>query len=355
MKTHSVVTVGVLKEVKKSEGRVALTPSGAQTLVQDGCVVLVETNAGAAAGFTDAEYTAHGARISDKETVWKADLVLHVKEPQPQEFEFLQGPKVPRALFTYLHLASNPELAAVLTNAKSKGLNAFAYENVSPSPGLFPLLLPMSEVAGRMAVIEGAKYIQHHFGGKGKLICGVPGAEPAHVLILGAGVVGTNAAKLASSLGARTTVLDLDSNKLRALSALLPTVATAICSKSKITELLPSADIVIGAILQPNAATPKLVTEDMLTLMEKGSVLVDVAIDQGGCFQTSKPTTHTDPVFIHKGIVHYCVANMPGAVTRTSTIALTNATLPYIQELTRFLRGDQDMLSNALNAAYIQT
>jgi len=319
-------TIGVLKEVKKNEFRVALTPTGCAELVKAGHAVHVEQGAGLASGFDDTSYLAAGGVISSVEQVWQANIVLHVKEPQPEEYKFFTN----QTLFTYLHLASNPKLKAALAHSK---VTAFAYENVEPTPGMFPLLMPMSEVAGRMAVLEGAKYLEKHYGGKGKLICGVPGVEPAHVIILGAGVVGANATRIATALGARVTVLDQDIQKLRTISAQFPTCSTALCSDAKIAELLPQADLIIGAILQPNASTPKLITRAMLKQLTPGTVLVDVAIDQGGCFESSKPTSHADPVFIEEGIVHYCVANMPGAVAQTSTLALTNATLKYVLNL----------------------
>lgn len=321
--------VGVLKEIKNNENRVAMTPAGVELLKKGGHVVLVEKSAGVGSGFADDTYKTAGAEIVDtpKEIYDRSDMVMHVKEPLPQEYSMIREGQI---VFTYLHLAADKELTEALI--KSKAI-CIAYETIIKN-GTLPLLTPMSEVAGRMATQEGAKYLEAPQGGLGKLMAGVPGVEPATVVVLGGGVVGTGAAKMACGLGAKVYILDLNLDRLRYLDDVMPAnCITRYSTPTAVKELLAIADVVIGAVLVPGAKAPKLVTKDMLPLMKKGAVMVDVAIDQGGCFETSHPTTHAEPVFTVDGIVHYCVANMPGAVPQTSTAALTNATMPYAAAL----------------------
>jgi alanine dehydrogenase len=320
------VIIGILKEIKAEENRVSMTPAGVEVLVHHGHTLLVEKDAGSASGFPDAEYRSAGAEIvaDASEVFTRSEMVMHVKEILPQEYSLLRPGQI---VFTYLHLAANEEQTRALM---ASGCVAIAYETIQTPDGRLPLLQPMSEVAGRMAVQEGAKYLEMAQGGRGVLLGGVPGVEPAKVLILGGGVVGTNAAKMACGLGADVTLLDANLERLRYLSDVMPANCKLIMSSPlTLRGLLKEADLVIGAVLIPGAKAPKLVNRDMLGLMKRGSVLVDVAIDQGGCFETSRVTKHSDPVYILDGIIHYAVGNMPGAVARTSTIALTNATLPY--------------------------
>lgn len=322
--------IGCPKEIKNNENRVGLTPAGAKVLVQNGHEVVVEQNAGNGSGFTDAEYVAAGAKIlpTAKEVFDAADMVIKVKEPQKGEIAMLRKGQV---LFTYLHLAPDPEQTKGLLES---GVTAIAYETITDAQGKLPLLTPMSEVAGRMAVQIGAYYLQKTNGGRGMLMGGVPGVPPAHVVVLGAGVVGLNAIKMAVGMGARVTVLDRSLPTLRYLDDIFGNrIETLWSSDAHVEEVLPSTDLVIGAVLVPGAAAPKLIRKDMLKLMRQGSVIVDVAVDQGGCVETTKATTHADPVYFVDGVLHYGVANMPGAVPRTSTIALTNATLPYALKL----------------------
>lgn len=317
--------VGILKEIKTLENRVSMTPAGVDMMKKNGHTVLVEKSAGVGSGFSDDAYKAAGAEIvgTAKEIFERSDMVMHVKEPLPAEYDMIREDQI---VFTYLHLAADkPQTEALV---KSKAV-CIAYETIEKNHTL-PLLTPMSEVAGRMSVQEGAKYLEKPFGGLGKLLGGVPGVEPATVVVLGGGVVGTNAAKMACGLGAKVYILDLNIDRLRYLNDVMPANCfTCYSSPHAIRELLADADLVIGAVLVPGAKAPKLVTKDMLKGMKPGAVMVDVAIDQGGCFETSHPTTHDNPTFEVDGIVHYCVANMPGAVPQTSTAALTNATLPY--------------------------
>ncbi|MDO9634862.1 MAG: alanine dehydrogenase [Paludibacter sp.] len=321
--------IGLPKEIKNNENRVALTPSGVHTLVANGHRVYVETDAGKNSGFDNETYLNAGAQILDQpEEVYAiADMIMKVKEPIPQEYALIK-PK--QLVFTYFHFASNEEL----TNAMiQSGSVCLAYETVELNNTL-PLLIPMSEVAGRMSIQQGAKYLERPQGGKGILLGGVPGVNPAHVLILGGGVVGTHAAYMAAGLGAHVTIADISLPRLRQLSEIMPAnVDTMMSSQYNIEEILPRTDLVIGAVLITGAKAPSLITKEMLKLLPKGAVLVDVAIDQGGCFETSKPTTHANPVYEVDGILHYCVANIPGAVPCTSTLALTNATLPYALKL----------------------
>ena len=322
--------VGILKEIKVLENRVCMTPAGVEVMAQHGHQMLVETNAGRGSGFSDEEYVAAGATIvaTPAEIYAKADMVMHVKEPQPQEYAMIRKGQI---VFTYLHLAADEQQTRALIDAGSVNI---AYETIQKADGSLPLLTPMSEVAGRMATQEGASYLQMTKGGRGILLGGVPGVEPGNVVVIGGGVVGINAALMACGLGARVYLLDTNLDRLRYLREVMPSNCFPIMSsKPKLRELLREADLVIGAVLIPGAKAPKLVTRDMLKVMKPGSVMVDVAIDQGGCFETSKATTHADPVFTIDGVIHYCVANMPGAVAKTSTLALTNATLPYALQI----------------------
>lgn len=322
--------VGVPKEIKIHEYRVGLTPAGARELCSRGHKVIVETGAGNAIGLTDALYSHAGAQIVDcAETLFaQADMIIKVKEPQPAECRMLREGQI---LFTFLHLAPDPEQTRLLVDS---GATCVAYETVTDRHGGLPLLTPMSEVAGRMSIQEAAHCLEKAQGGAGILMGGVPGVAPAQVLIIGGGVVGLNAARMAMGLGANVTILDKSLPRLKQIDELYgERLNTLYSTEDTIEDQLTRADAVVGAVLIPGAAAPKLITQDMLGLMQPGAVLVDVAIDQGGCFTTSKPTTHQDPTFTVDGIVHYCVANMPGGVARTSTFALTNATMPYTASL----------------------
>lgn len=325
--------VGVPRESKRDEYRVALRPVGAHLLTTDGVQLLVEAGAGAGSGFRDEEYTAAGATIvaSAEELYARASLIVKVKEPQPTELAML-GPE--HTVFGYFHFAGSLELTEA---SLARGYTALAYETLRGADGSLPLLTPMSEVAGRMSVQEGAKQLENPRRGRGILLGGVPGVEPAEVLVLGAGVVGSNAARIAAGSGATVTLMDVSIDRLRALDATMPANVTTIFSDPHaIAKYLERADLVIGAVLLPGRRAPRLVQRHQLKSMKSGSVLVDVCIDQGGCFESSRPTTHSDPTYIEDEVVHYCVTNMPGAVGRTSTQALTNATLPYVRELARF-------------------
>jgi alanine dehydrogenase len=322
--------VGILKEIKAEENRVSMTPAGVEVMKLNQHTVLVEKAAGSGSGFKDAAYMQAGAEIvnTPKEIFDRSDMVMHVKEPMPPEYELIRENQM---VFTYLHLAAAEELTRALI--KSGSIN-IAYETIQKADGSLPLLTPMSEVAGRMAIQQGAKYLEMAQGGHGILLGGVPGVDPGTVIVIGGGAVGTNAAKMACGLGAKVYLLDMNLERLRYLSDVMPSNCFLLMSSpATIRELAKEADVLIGAVLIPGAKAPKLVTREMLKTMKPGSVLVDVAIDQGGCFETSKATTHDDPIYIVDGIVHYCVANMPGAVAKTSTIALTNATLPYAVEI----------------------
>ena len=322
--------IGVPKEVKDHESRVALVPSGVVTLRESGHKVLVQTNAGSGSALPDSDYLQAGATIVQSAAdVWqKADLVVKVKEPQPSEFSHLRKGLI---LFTYLHLAPLPDLTDHLLESGTTGI---AYETMRESDGSLPLLTPMSEVAGRMAVQVGAQYLEAPNGGRGLLLGGVPGVAPANVTILGGGVVGTNAAKIALGMGAHVTIIDRSLNRLRELDDIFNGQLTTLASNTyTIAETLKHADLVIGAVLIPGASAPKLVRGSMIANMKRGAVVVDVAIDQGGCFETSHATTHTEPVYFVDGVLHYCVSNMPAAVPHTSTFALTNATFPYLLEI----------------------
>ncbi len=322
--------VGILKEIKAEENRVSMTPAGVEEMKTNGHTVLVERKAGIGSGFEDAEYENSDAEIIEtpEEIFERSDMVMHVKEPLPPEYDLIREGQI---VFTYLHLAAAEELTIELIKSKSI---CIAYETIQKQDGSLPLLTPMSEVAGKMAIQEGAKYLEMSIGGKGVLLGGVPGVDPGTVVIIGGGIVGINAAKMACGLGAKVLLLDKSLDRLRYLSDVMPSNCfTLMSSTATIRKALKYADVVVGAVLIPGAKAPKLISRDMLKLMRKGSVLVDVAIDQGGCFETSKPTTHTDPIYIVDGVVHYCVANMPGAVAKTSAVALTNATLPYAVEI----------------------
>ena len=318
--------VGIPKEIKNNENRVGMTPAGVAELVRRGHEVSVQHTAGEGSGFADDEYVAAGARILPTiEAVYReCDMIVKVKEPIEPEYELVRKGQL---LFTYFHFACEKELTDAMLKS---GAVCLAYETVQLPNGSLPLLQPMSEVAGRMATLNGAYYLQKTKGGKGKLISGVPGVSPAKVLVLGGGVVGEAAAMMAAGLGADVTIADISLPRLRQLDIETPAnVHTLYSSEHNIRQMLPTVDIVVGSVLVPGDKTPHLITKEMLKLMEPGTVLVDVAIDQGGCFETSRPTTHSDPVYIEDGIVHYCVANIPGAVPNTSTWALTNATLRY--------------------------
>jgi len=322
--------VGILKEIKQKENRVAMTPSGVEQMAAHGHNVLVETIAGEGSGFSDDDYVQAGAAVAGtaKEIYDACELVMKVKEPLPVEYDLIREGQI---VFTYFHFAASEELTRAVM--KSKCI-AIAYETVRKPNGSLPLLTPMSEVAGRMAIQEGAKYLEKTYGGKGVLLSGVPGVDSGTVVIIGGGIVGTNAAKMACGMGARVYLLDSNLERLRYLSDVMPKNCFVLMSNpATIRKLLQEADLVVGAVLIPGAMAPRLVTRDMLGLMKKGSVIVDVAIDQGGCIETARPTTHDDPIFEVDGIIHYCVANMPGAVSMTSTMALTNATLPYALQI----------------------
>lgn len=318
--------IGVPKEIKNNENRVALTPAGAAELIKNGHKVYVQTTAGIGSGFPDKQYAQVGViLLSTIEEVYDiAEMIIKVKEPIESEYKLVKKNQI---LYTYFHFASCEELTQAMVKSEAVCL---AYETVELDNHSLPLLMPMSEVAGRMSVQEGAKYLEKTFGGRGVLLGGVAGVLPAKVLILGGGIVGTEAAKMAAGLGADVTIMDINLNRLRYLDDIMPAnVKTMMSNEFNIREMIQNHDLIIGAVLIPGAKAPNLVTRDMLSTMKPGTVLVDVAIDQGGCIETTKPTTHDNPTFVIDDIIHYSVANMPGAVPRTSTIALTNATLPY--------------------------
>ena len=323
--------VGVPKEIKNSEKRVAITPAGVEALTKAGHEVIIENQAGIGSGISNEEYLAAGAKIksSPAEVFGMADMVMKVKEPQPQEYEHFKEGQI---IFTYLHLAPELELTQALLNKKVVGI---AYETIQLDNGALPLLTPMSEVAGRMSVQIGAHFLENHGSGSGILLGGVPGVIPAEVVIIGGGVVGTNAAKMALGMGAHVTILDKNADRLRYLDDIFGGRLTTIVSNTyNLANAVKKADLLIGAVLVPGARAPRLVSEEMVKSMQKGSVIVDVAIDQGGSIATiDRVTTHDDPVYERFGVIHYSVANMPGSVARTSTFALTNATLPYALEL----------------------
>ncbi|MBZ4210231.1 MAG: alanine dehydrogenase [Rhodoferax sp.] len=344
--------IGLPKEIKNNEYRVGLTPASVRELTSHGHQVLVQTGAGAAIGLSDEQYKAAGATLAAdaKEIFAKAEMIVKVKEPQPQECAMLRAGQI---LYTYLHLAPDPEQTAALVKS---GAVCIAYETITGPGGGLPLLAPMSEVAGRMAVQAGAAHLEKSKGGMGILLGGVPGVPAAHVAIIGAGVVGTHALQMAVGMGARVTVLDKSVDRLRQLDLIFGNRITTVYSNAhSVEEAVLDADLVVGGVLVPGAAAPKLVTRDMISRMKKGAVIVDVAIDQGGCFETSHATTHAEPTYVVDGVVHYCVANMPGAVARTSTFALNNATIGHAVALAnkgwkQALRDDAH-LKNGLNVA----
>lgn len=342
--------VGVPTEIKNNENRVALTPAGVTEFVKNGHTVYIQNGAGSGSGFDDEEYIEAGAKILPTiEAVYEmADMIVKVKEPIEREYSLI---KKNQLLFTYFHFASSEQLTRAMIEREAVCL---AYETVEKTDRSLPLLIPMSEVAGRMAIQEGAKYLEKPLKGKGVLLGGVPGVPPGKVLVLGGGIVGMQAAKMAAGLGAKVTIMDVNLARLRYLSDVMPANVTTIMSNNyNIKEAIKEADLVIGAVLIPGAKAPHLITRDMLKLMKPGTVVVDVAVDQGGCIETCKPTTHENPTFIIDDVVHYCVANMPGAVPYTSTLALTNATLPYALQLAN--KGwekacaDNDELRKGLN------
>jgi len=321
--------IGTPKEIKDNEYRVGITPGGVRQLEQSGHKVLIETGAGKGSGFSDDEYKTSGAKIVlTSAEAWGAQIVVKVKEPQPVEYDFLRPDLV---LFTFLHLAADERLMREMMDREVAGI---AYETVELSNGQLPLLTPMSEVAGRMAIQIGAHYLEKENSGRGKLLGGVPGVRPADVAIIGAGVVGTNAAQVALGMGAHVMVIDINLDRLRYLNDICAgRLITLSSNPLNIAETIRRADLLIGGVLIKGAKAPKLVTREMISTMNQGSVVVDVSVDQGGCIETTKPTTHSNPIFIVDGIIHYCVSNIPGAVPRTSTYALSNATLPYVLKL----------------------
>ena len=325
--------IGVPKEIKNNENRVALTPAGTQELVKRGHTVYIQSTAGDGSGFPDDEYVGAGGKMlkNPAEIFSQAEMIIKVKEPIEQEYSLIRSGQL---VFTYFHFASYEPLAKAMIKS---GAICLAYETVERADGTLPLLIPMSEVAGRMAIQEGAKYLEKPLKGRGILLGGVPGVRPAKVLILGAGIVGANAAKIAAGMGADVTVVDVNLQRLRYLDDVMPrNVHTMVSNEYSIREMVKHHDLIVGAVLIPGAKAPRLITRDMLKLMKPGTVLVDVAVDQGGCIETCTPTTHENPTYIIDDVVHYCVANMPGAVPYTSTLALTNATLPYAVRLANY-------------------
>jgi len=323
------MVVGVPKEIKDKEFRVGMVPAGVRELVQLGHRVLVEKGAGLGSGITDIEYKNAGAVISARKVLFSgSDMIVKVKEPLPEEYALLREGQV---LFTFLHLAAEKRLTEALLKHKVTGI---AYETIQRNDGSLPLLMPMSQVAGRLSIQVGASYLQENNGGRGILLGGVPGVLPARVVIIGAGTAGLNAAKIAHGMGAEVTVLDTNVDRLDYIEDIFHgTIRTLASNRGVVEESMEEADLVIGAVLVPGAKAPKLAGRKVLSKMRKGSVIVDISIDQGGCFETSRPTSHTDPVYVVDGVIHYCVTNMPGAVPRTSTFALTNVTLPYAQRI----------------------
>lgn len=334
------ITIGVPKEVKTDEYRVAMLPVGVEELTKAGHRVLVQAGAGSGSGLADESYKAHGATIvAAAAEVWgSADLIVKVKEPLPQEWPLMRGGQM---VFTYFHFAASESLTRAVM---ASGITAIAYETIRDARGALPLLTPMSEVAGRMSIQQGAKYLERPFEGRGILLGGVPGVLPANVVVLGGGIVGANAAKVAAGLGANVVLLDVNVDRLRHIDDVMPpNVTTLYSDRHNILDCLETADLLIGAVLIPGALAPKLVLKDDLKRMPRRAVIIDVAIDQGGCIETSRPTTHSKPTYIEEDIVHYCVTNMPGAVGRTSTYALCNVTLPYVLQLAN--RGFDDAVA----------
>ena len=340
------MNIGIPKEIKPQENRVAIQPGGVLTLVQHGHKVLVQKNAGLGSGFSDEEYKKAGAMIeSDVEALWtSSEMIIKVKEPIEEEYNRINEGQI---LFTYFHFAADKVLTQAIIDSKCV---AIAYETVEKVDRSLPLLIPMSEVAGRMATQEGAKFLEKAMGGRGVLMGGIPGVPPANTLVLGGGIVGVNAAKIAAGMGSNTTILDINIPRLRYLDDVMPkNITTLFSSEANIRAMLPTVDLIIGAVLKPGAKAPHLITSEMLGHMRPGTVLVDVAIDQGGCFETSKPTTHQNPVYFVDDVLHYCVANMPGAVPFTSTLGLTNVTLPYALAIAnkgwkQAVREDKDLM-----------
>lgn len=344
------MVIGIPTEIKNHENRVAITPGGVFELVQRNHQVYIQSGAGVGSGFENAEYISAGAHIlpTIKDVYDIAEMIVKVKEPIEEEYELI---KKDQLVFTYFHFASSEALTNAMIKAESVCL---AYETVEHSDGSLPLLIPMSEVAGRMAIQQGAKYLEKPLKGKGVLLGGVPGVRPGKVLILGGGIVGTQAAKMAAGLGAKVTIMDVNLNRLRQLNDIMPANVTTIMSnKYNIFAALQEADLIVGAVLIPGRKAPHLIKREMLKEMRAGTVVVDVAVDQGGCIETCKPTTHEDPIYIIDDVVHYCVANMPGAVPNTSTLALTNATLPYVIQLAdkgwKKACSDSEALKKGLN------
>ncbi|HEY2413357.1 MAG TPA: alanine dehydrogenase [Pirellulaceae bacterium] len=324
--------IGVPREIKRDEYRVAMLPVGVEELSRTGHKVLIETNAGVGSGLSDAEYAAEGAEIvaSAAEIYGRADLIVKVKEPLPAEYSLIRSGQT---LFTYFHFAASNDLTQVMLKS---GATCLAYETLKDNQGRLPLLTPMSEVAGRMSIQEGAKYLERPQLGRGILLAGVPGVAPAHITILGGGVVGANAARIAAGFQADIAILDVNMDRLRYLDDIMPPNVNVLYSdRHTIRDQLRLADLVVGAVLIPGAKAPRLITRQDLTQMKPGSVIIDVAIDQGGCVETSRPTTHSDPTYLEEGVLHYCVTNMPGAVGRTSTFALCNVTLPWVMMLAK--------------------
>jgi len=341
--------VGVPKEIKPDEYRIGMMPVGAEALVKAGHTVFVEAGAGVSSGFPDEDYQKAGATIvPTADEVFAADMIVKVKEPQPAEISRFRPGQI---VFTYMHFAASKQLTQACMESE---IVAIAYETITDKKGTLPLLTPMSEIAGKMSIQEGAKYLEKPMLGRGILLGGVPGVPPADVVVLGAGVVGVNAAKIASGMGANVTLMDINLDRLRYLDDVMPANVTTIYSDlHTIRESLMKADLVVGAVLIPGAKAPRLVTRDHLKMMKNGSVIVDVAIDQGGCVETARPTTHQQPTYVVDGVVHYCVTNMPGAVGRTSTIALCNATLPYVLKIAskgyEAAAADDPGLGNGIN------
>ncbi len=342
--------IGVPKEIKDNENRVGMIPSGVQTLVDNGHTVSVETGAGQGSGIGDEEYVDAGADIVSADEAWDADMVVKIKEPMESEYGYLEDGKI---VFTYFHLAASRSLTEEVLDS---GIVAIAYETVEKDGGL-PLLRPMSQVAGRMAPLMGSYYLTKHNRGSGVLLPGIPGVEPGHVLVLGGGTVGENAARVAADMGAEVTVLEVDQERMQELDELLPSnVSTRISNTHNLEEELENTDVLVGAVLVPGGKAPTLVTEEHLDLMRTGSVIVDVAVDQGGCVETTEPTSHSDPVYQKQGVTHYAVTNMPGAYARTATFAITNATMPYIRKIAengwRHTLKEDDGFLKGLNAAH---
>ena len=337
--------IGIPKEIKNNENRVSILPFGVEDLSKSGHQLIIQSDAGIGSGFTDDAYKDSGASIvqSPVEVFEQSDIIIKVKEPQPEEIQMIRKDQI---IFTYFHFSADEKLTRGILDTQAI---AIAYETVQTPDKQLPLLIPMSEVAGRMAVQNGAKCLEENMGGIGKLLSGVPGVEPATVTILGGGIVGTNAAKVAGGLGAKVYILDINLSRLKYLDDIMPSnVITLYSNRHTIMELLPKTDLLIGSVLIVGAKTPNLITRDMLSMMQKGSVIVDVAVDQGGCVETCKPTTHADPTYEVDGVIHYCVANMPGSVPYTSTFALANATFPYIKKLVNYgcvpaLRKDKSL------------